>query len=57
MAEGKGLPLLSGEWRPQRVDSICVHGDTPGAVEMARRTRKQLEDAGFEIASFARPGR
>lgn len=53
MAEGRGLPLLSGGWRPQLVDSICVHGDTPGAVEMARRTRAALEDAGFTIAPFA----
>lgn len=54
MAQGRGLPLLSGDWRPQQVDSVCVHGDTPGAVAMARRTRAALEDAGFEIASFAR---
>ena len=53
MAEGRGLPLLSGGWRPQQVDSICVHGDTPGAVEMARRTRAALEEAGFTIAPFA----
>ncbi len=53
MAEGRGLPLLSGGWRPQEVDSICVHGDTPGAVEMARRTRAALEAAGFTIARFA----
>ena len=54
MAEGRGLPLLSGGWRPQEVDSICVHGDTPGAVAMARRTRTVLEEAGFTIAPFAR---
>lgn len=54
MAEGRGLLLLSGEWRDQEVNSICVHGDTPGAVAMARRTRRALEEAGFEIASFAR---
>jgi len=53
MAEGRGLPLLSGGWRPQEVDSICVHGDTPGAVAMARRTRALLEEAGFTIAPFA----
>lgn len=53
MAQGRGLPLLSGGWRPQEVDSICVHGDTPGAVAMARRTREVLEEAGFTIAPFA----
>jgi 5-oxoprolinase (ATP-hydrolysing) subunit A len=36
------------------VDSICVHGDTPGAVELARGVRAALEAAGLEIAAFAR---
>jgi UPF0271 protein len=35
------------------VDSICVHGDTPGAVELARGVRTALEAAGLEIAAFA----
>jgi len=35
-------------------DSICVHGDTPGAVEMARRVRRTVEAAGVEIRAFAR---
>ncbi|GGL26393.1 LamB/YcsF family protein [Nocardia jinanensis] len=33
-------------------DSICVHGDTPTAVGMARRIRAALEDAGIAVASF-----
>lgn len=33
-------------------DSICVHGDSPGAVEMARAVRARLQEAGVEIASF-----
>ena len=28
---------------PLRVDTICVHGDTPGAPELARRIRAALE--------------
>lgn len=34
-------------------ESICVHGDTPGAVSMAAAVRRALEDAGVTIASFA----
>ena len=30
--------------------SICVHGDTPGAVGIARRVRAALEDAGVRVA-------
>ena len=30
-------------------DSVCLHGDTPGAVEMARAVRDTLEGAGVEV--------
>ncbi len=33
--------------------SICVHGDTPGAVAMAVAVRKALAEAGVEIRPFA----
>ncbi len=38
-----------------RVDarSICVHGDTPGAVELARSVRTMLERAGVRLGPFA----
>ena len=32
--------------------SLCVHGDTPGAVELARAVRDALEAAGITIQSF-----
>ena len=35
-------------------DSICVHGDSPGAVEMARQVRATLAAEGVEIRSFVR---
>lgn len=36
----------------QPVDSLCVHGDTPGAVELARRVRAGLAAAGVEVEAF-----
>jgi len=33
--------------------SICVHGDTPGAVELARAVREMLEKANVPLGSFA----
>ncbi|WP_418118395.1 LamB/YcsF family protein [Variovorax sp. 350MFTsu5.1] len=33
-------------------ESVCVHGDSPGAVEMARRVRALLEQSGVAIRSF-----
>jgi UPF0271 protein len=34
-----------------RVDSVCVHGDSPGAVATARAVRRALEAAGLAVAS------
>ncbi|MCW5944117.1 MAG: LamB/YcsF family protein [Fimbriimonadaceae bacterium] len=33
------------------VDSLCLHGDTSGCVEFARRLRTALEEAGFEVSA------
>ncbi|QRP46849.1 LamB/YcsF family protein [Amycolatopsis sp. FDAARGOS 1241] len=35
-----------------RAVSLCVHGDTPGAVGLARRIRTALTDAGVKLESF-----
>jgi UPF0271 protein len=35
------------------VRSICVHGDTPGAVALAQATRNALASAGISIKAFA----
>ncbi|MGI5131771.1 LamB/YcsF family protein [Pseudonocardia sp. CA-107938] len=36
-------------------DSVCVHGDSPGAVAMAAAVRGKLRDAGVEVTAFAGP--
>jgi UPF0271 protein len=36
-----------------RVDSICVHSDTPGAVQLVSAVRARLADKGYSIAPFA----
>ncbi|PJE95342.1 hypothetical protein CUT44_23940 [Streptomyces carminius] len=33
--------------------SLCLHGDTPGAADLARRVRRALEEAGVRIGAFA----
>jgi UPF0271 protein len=35
------------------VRSLCVHGDTPGAVDLARAVRAALEEAGVALGAFA----
>ena len=34
------------------VDSLCVHGDSPGAVAHAHAVRRALEDAGWRLTPF-----
>ena len=35
-----------------KVDTICVHGDTPGAAEIAAAVRRGLEEAGCTVAAL-----
>jgi UPF0271 protein len=37
-----------------RAESLCLHGDTAGAVELARAVRAALVDAGVRVEPFAR---
>ncbi len=39
------------------VDTICVHSDTPSALEIARKLRAELQSGGIEIASLPTRGR
>lgn len=34
-----------------KVDSLCVHSDTPGALELVKAARAALQEAGYEITS------
>ena len=43
---------ISGKPVAVQVRSLCVHGDTPGAVELARALRAALQAAGVEIRAF-----
>ncbi len=51
-AEGE-VEAVDGTVVPVSVESVCVHGDTPGAVELARGVRAALAEAGLAPAHFA----
>jgi UPF0271 protein len=42
----------SGERITVRARSLCLHGDTPGAVELARRVRAELTASGVRVEAF-----
>ena len=53
MVEAGAIIAQSGKRIAVGIDSICVHGDHPDAVAMARAVRNRLEAAGVRVAAFA----
>jgi UPF0271 protein len=47
------VEAIDGTIVPLAPESICVHGDTAGAVAIARTVRGRLVAAGVEVARFA----
>ncbi len=54
MVEAGAVIAVSGKRVAVGIDSICVHGDSPNAVAMARAVRLRLEAAGVALAPFFR---
>jgi len=52
IAAGEPIEDVEGGSLTLQPDSICVHGDTPGAVEIARAVRAALESAGVDVRPF-----
>ena len=52
VTEGRAT-AITGEEVEVQADTLCLHGDTPGAVEMARAVRNGLRDAGVEIVRLS----
>jgi len=52
MVTERAVTSVDGEVIGIDVDSVCVHGDTPGAVGIATAVRSALADAGVRVASF-----
>lgn len=46
------IEAVDGSFLRLEAGSICVHGDSPGAVAMARQIRETLVQAGVTIAPF-----
>jgi 5-oxoprolinase (ATP-hydrolysing) subunit A len=50
------VEAVDGRLLDVRAGSICLHGDTPGAVGLARQVRAALAGAGVRLRAFAPPG-
>lgn len=47
------MPVIDGDPIKLAAQSVCVHGDSAGAVNMAREIRARLLAHGVQVASFA----
>jgi 5-oxoprolinase (ATP-hydrolysing) subunit A len=47
-----GVTAVDGSFLKLEVDTLCVHGDTPGAADIARAVRDALNGAKIKVAPF-----
>lgn len=53
MLDAGAIIADSGKHIPCRIDTICLHGDTAEAVQIAASVRSELETAGITLKQFA----
>jgi UPF0271 protein len=51
MIEGGFVISLSGKRVPVAADTLCLHGDQPGAVLFAKELRKKFTERGIQLAA------
>ncbi|KES19304.1 LamB/YcsF family protein [Gilliamella apicola] len=49
-----GVTSIEGKFVTIEADSICVHGDSEGALAMAQKVREKLQQNGITITSFTK---
>ena len=52
MVKAGAIITDSGKHIPAAIDTICLHGDTPTAVQIARSVRSALEGADITVQTF-----
>ena len=52
MVKEHAVEAVDGTMVPLEAETICVHGDTPGAAALAARLRAGLEAAGILVKSI-----
>jgi UPF0271 protein len=51
MVERRSLKALSGKTLAVSPDTLCLHGDQPGAVTFAKAIRKAFSERGISVAA------
>jgi UPF0271 protein len=55
IARDRAVIAIDGTRVPITLDTICVHGDTPGAAGLAARIRAALAASGIDVKSIGQP--
>ncbi len=55
MVKERAVAALDGASVPVEARTLCVHGDTPGALEIIRAIRARLADEGIAVRPFDAP--
>ena len=53
MVKAQAIITDTGKHIPTPIDTICLHGDTPTAVQIAAQVRAALEAADIEVTQFS----
>lgn len=53
MVQEQAIVSVTGKRLPLAVETVCIHGDSPGAIAMARAVRSALTGAGVTVAPFS----
>jgi len=54
IARDRRVRAWDGSWLSVEADTLCIHGDSPGAVAMARAVHEALQGAGIEVRPLGR---
>jgi UPF0271 protein len=52
MAQTGEVISITGKVIKMKMDTVCIHGDTHGAVEIGRQVRAGLQAAGIDVTPF-----
>jgi UPF0271 protein len=52
IAREGSVVAANGAVVPLKVETICIHGDTPGAPQIAAAVRRALEEAGITLRAL-----
>jgi UPF0271 protein len=52
MLKAGAIIAESGRLLPARIDTVCLHGDSPNALNLARALRSEMEAASIKLSTF-----